>query len=404
MTAPETVRILNALAAGGAEARFVGGCVRDAVLGRPVKDVDIATDAPPERVMALLRQAGIEVVPTGLDHGTVTALVNHRPYEITTLRRDVETDGRHARVVFTDDWEADAARRDLTINALSLSPDGTLHDPFGGCRDLLAGRVRFVGDPRRRIEEDVLRLLRWFRFYAHYGRPPPDAAALAACREMAPRLGTLSAERVRAELLRLLAAPDPAPVVRLMRDEGVLAQVLPEATAIDRLDRMVRIENMIGAAEPDPVLRLAALVEVDAEGAQTLAARLRLSKTERDRITAMAAPPARFGPDTSPAELRRAAYRLGVATVRDLVLHGWASAGKNAEADRWRELFAAVEDWHPPRFPLSGRDAIALGVPRGPRIGRLLKAVEEWWIAGDFAADRDSCLARLAEEARRDAG
>ncbi|MFQ5959208.1 MAG: CCA tRNA nucleotidyltransferase, partial [Alphaproteobacteria bacterium] len=235
MTVRATRAVVDALRAQGAEVRFVGGCVRDAVAGRKVTDVDIATPDPPETVIRLLEAAGIRVVPTGIKHGTVTAVVARRPFEITTLRRDVETYGRHAKVAFTDDWTADAARRDFTINALFCAPDGTLYDPFGGLDDLRAGRVRFVGDAVQRIREDVLRLLRFFRFYAHYGRPPPDAEALAACRAMALALPSLSGERVCAELLRLLAADDPAAVLELMIEADVLEFVLPEVAGVGAL-------------------------------------------------------------------------------------------------------------------------------------------------------------------------
>src|SRR5215510_13136350 len=218
MIAAETVAVMAALSSAGGEARFVGGCVRDALLGRPVTDVDIATHEPPERVMNLLSRAGIKAVPTGIKHGTVTAVIGRKHFEITTLRRDVETYGRHARVEYTNDWAADAARRDFTMNALFCSLDGTIYDPFGGLADLREHRVRFVGDAEARIREDVLRLLRFFRFYAHYGAPPPDAAALAACRALAPLLPTLSGERVCGETLKLLLAPEPASVFATMRD------------------------------------------------------------------------------------------------------------------------------------------------------------------------------------------
>ena len=221
MTAPATRAVTEALSAEGATVRFVGGCVRDAVLGRDAKDVDIATPDPPETVIALLEAAGLKAVPTGIAHGTVTAVADGTPFEVTTLRHDVETDGRHAKVAFTDDWVADAARRDFTLNALYCDADGALYDPVGGIEDARRGRVRFVGDARARIEEDALRLLRFFRFHAHYGRGEADATALAACRELAPLLANLSGERLRDETLKLLAAPESAPVVALMIDMGV---------------------------------------------------------------------------------------------------------------------------------------------------------------------------------------
>lgn len=404
MTAPETGAVVGALTADGAEVRFVGGCVRDAVIGRPVKDIDIATHDAPERVMALLAKAGITVVPTGLKHGTVTAVIGKAHFEITTLRRDVETFGRHATVAFTNDWAEDAARRDLTINALFCDPDGRLFDPCGGLADLKARRVRFVGDAETRIREDVLRLLRFFRFYAHYGTPPPDAEALAAARKLAPLLPTLSGERVRAETLKLLLAPDPAAVVALMRDDGVLAHFLPEGTNVARLAALVTVEGIAPARlvpQADAIRRLAALLDGGAPAAEAVARRLRLSNAERERLTALAAGPWPAADPDGPAR-RRLLYQLGVERFRDATLYAWADAlAGTAVADRyetegWIGLLAASEI-APPVFPLRGRDALELGLPAGPEVGRLIAAVEDWWIDGDFRADRAACLARLAE-------
>jgi len=397
MTSPKTRAVLDALAAGAVGVRFVGGCVRDAVIGRKNSDIDLATDAPPERVMELLETAGLKVVPTGLAHGTVTAVSGGTPYEITTLRHDVETDGRRAVVAFTDDWEADAARRDFTMNALSLEAGGLLYDPFGGIEDLRAGRVRFVGDPRQRLTEDVLRLLRFFRFHAHYGRPPPDGEALAACREMAHMLPRLSAERVRVELLKLLAAPDPAPVIRLMRDEGVLDHFLARATAIDRLDRMVAIESGIGLC--DPLRRLAALLPVDGDTARHLAQGLRLSNNERERLASMAAPGVNLSPDLDGPARRRALYATGAEAWSDLVLSAWSAGAAGPDDDSWHDLFGESQGWERPRFPLTGRDAKKLGIEEGALMGELLRAAEAWWIEGDFRADREECLAWLTRQA-----
>jgi poly(A) polymerase len=313
------------------------------------------------------------------------------------LRCDVETDGRHAKVEFTDDWRADAARRDLTFNAMSLSPDGTLHDYFGGYDDLMAGRVRFVGDAAMRIEEDVLRLLRFFRFFAHYGKPPPDAEALAACRAAAPKLPGLSGERLQAETLKLLAASNPAPVVALMRDQQVLQHLLPEAQSVATLAALVMIERNLGR-ESDPILRLAALIEGGAENARKAAWRLRLSNADRDRLVA-ALEAASLSPSLDDRSRRLALYHLGWEAFHDRVLLSWASAGVNPDDPQWSALLAASET-PPPVFPLQGRDLLALGIKAGRRMGELLKELEAWWIEGDFRADRKTCL----EEAKRRAG
>ncbi len=404
MTAPTTRAVVDALTAEGAEVRFVGGCVRDSLLGRPVRDIDIATPDPPERVIRLLENAGIRAVPTGLDHGTVTAVADGAKFEITTLRVDVETDGRHARVAFTDDWRADAARRDFTVNALFLAPDGRLFDPFGGRADLARGRIRFVGDPETRIREDVLRLLRFFRFYATYGRPPPDPDALAACRRLAPLLPGLSGERVAGELFRLLVAPGAAATLALMREAGVLDAFLPEARRLDRLEALVAVEAEAGVA-PDALRRLAAMLEGGAEAARAVAERLRLSRAERERLQRLAAPPTRLAADLDERATGLALYELGAGTVRDLVLLEWAQARASgtgsAEADSgWRSLLRAAGSWRKPAFPLGGDDVIALGVPEGPEVGRLLGAVERWWAEGGFRAGREACLARLRQLAK----
>ncbi|HEY3911978.1 MAG TPA: CCA tRNA nucleotidyltransferase [Stellaceae bacterium] len=396
---PATRAVLDALSAGGAEARFVGGAVRDALLGRPLlgtspgTDIDIATPAPPERVIELLTKSGIKVVPTGVAHGTVTAVVPPRHFEITTLRRDVETYGRRARVAFGADWAADAARRDFTINAIFLGADGAIDDPVDGLADLAAGRVRFVGDPATRIAEDVLRILRYYRFEARFGSGGGDPPARNACRAAARLLATLSAERFAQELIKLLDAADPVAALGMMQQDGVLAVVLPEAVRLDRLGRLVAIEP-----ERDPLRRLAALIEVDRQGAVALAERLRLSNTCRDRLSGLARPwPAELDPDVQQprdrAAQRRALYRLGAERCRDLALLMMANGERDTE---WlAALHSLARDWQRPVFPLSGRDVTALGIAPGPRVGALLDAIERWWEAGDFAADRTQCLARL---------
>ncbi|HUK60186.1 MAG TPA: CCA tRNA nucleotidyltransferase [Stellaceae bacterium] len=385
MTAAPTRAVLAALGSGNA--RFAGGPVRDALLGRDVVDIDIATSLEPEEVMRRLAAAGIAVVPTGLAHGTVTAVIAPRHFEITTLRRDVETFGRHARVEFTADWAADARRRDFTMNALYLDAAGAVFDHVGGLADLRAGRVRFVGDARERIREDVLRLLRFYRFSAHYAAGPFDEDGRAAARELKDLLPRLSAERVAAELLKLLAASDPAAALALMAEDGVLARILPEARGLALLAALVPLEPA-----PDPVRRLAALVADDARSAEAAARRLKLKTSERARIVAIAAPPFPVMLSGDDATQRRALYRLGAARYADLVLMRAAAEGKGARATA---LLAFAAAWKKPRFPLKGADLVARGLAPGPEVGELLGAIELWWEAGDFRADRKAALAEL---------
>jgi poly(A) polymerase len=387
MTEPAARAMLAALGGSG---RFVGGGVRAALLGRQWGVVDSATPLLPEQVMRRLEAAGIKAVPTGLAHGTVTAVAPPRHFEITTLRRDVETYGRHARVAFTDDWAADAARRDFTMNALFLDAEGNVFDPMGGLADLRAGRVRFVGDASTRIREDVLRLLRFYRFHAHYGRDEADAEARAACRALAPLLPSLSGERVAAELLKLLRAVDPVPTLRLMKDDGVLAVLLPEATRLDRLAGLVALEDA-----PDAIRRLAAPLE---RGAAEVAERLKLSAAERDRLIALGAPDAAIDLTADEKAQRRLAYRRGIDLYRDQVL---LAGAVTSAAERVRALLALAEAWRAIKFPLRGRDVTALGIPAGPEVGRLLAEIEERWEADDFSADRRALLAELKRRVAR---
>lgn len=380
-------RLLAALAASEIEARFVGGCVRDALLGVETGDIDIATPARPEAVMAALSAAKIKALPTGLAHGTVTAVVQPRIFEITTLRRDVETDGRHAVVAFDAGWTEDAARRDFTINAIYLAPDGAVYDPVGGQADLAAYRVRFVGDPATRIVEDVLRILRYYRFEARFGQGEGDAAARAACRAAAGKLPTLSAERVSRELLRLIAGPDPVRVLAMMRDDGVLAAILPEATRLDRLHALLPLST-------DQILRLAALIESDRARVTGLGERLQLPAKDRKRLAALAKPwPLNAGSDAKAQRL--ALYQIGRETFRDIAL---LLQAEEALIDTGlADMLKLAEEWKPPVFPLGGDDVTALGIGPGPRVGSALSAVRRWWEDGDFTANRAACLARLRE-------
>ena len=396
MATPATRAVIDALSADGADVRFVGGCVRDVLLGRESNDIDIGTPDPPERVLALLERAGIETrtVPRGIAHGTVTALADGERYEITTLRRDERTDGRHAEVAFTDDWREDAARRDFTINAMSATPDGVLFDYFGGQEDLAAGRVRFVGDPATRIAEDHLRLLRFFRFYAWYGKGEPDEAALNACKDAAHTIPSLSGERVQAEMMKLLAAPAPVPAIERMREIGVLYHLLPGAQKTALLTWLV--ENARSDTEPDPIRRLAALVAT-AENlvGQAVANRWRLSADDSARLAALAAPEFALAPALDRQAQRRLIYRLGPEHFRDLVLLAWAAEPKSESEPAWQAMLETAERWEAPTLPVQGADVLARGIPEGPEVGRLLTAVEEWWIERDFAPDRAALLERL---------
>ena len=394
--APATLAVFDALeAAGGADCvRFVGGCVRNALIGQPVADIDLATRLTPEAVIAALKAAGLKAVPTGVEHGTVTAVSARQPFEITTLRRDVETDGRRAVVAFTDDWAEDAHRRDFTLNALYAARDGTIFDPTGhGVADARAGRIVFVGEPRARIGEDYLRILRFFRFAAWYGKGPPDAAALAACVALKDQLTGLSAERIAKELLKLLAADDPRSTVALMAREGVLGVILPGELNVARFEGLVAVEEAMFEAEA--VLRLAALLPDDQVGAAQVAGRLRLSNAERDRIVAALGPGPELKSWLSPREIRRALYQVGPQAFRDRVKLAWARSGGTAATAQWRGMIALGEGWTAPALPVTGEDAIAAGAPRGPMVGQVLREVEAWWIDQDFPADRLAAIEKL---------
>lgn len=403
---PATRQVIEALTADGSEARFVGGCVRDGLLNRPVRDIDIATPNPPETVMALLDSRGIKTVPTGLAHGTVTALCGGRSFEITTLRRDEMTDGRHAQVAFTKSWREDAARRDFTINTLSSDLDGRVWDPFDGLADLGGRRVRFVGDPETRIGEDVLRILRFFRFNAHYGLGAPDHPGMVACRKLAARLTELSAERIAAELLKLLAAPDPTPVVTVMRAEGIFAPILPELEFPDRLKVLVWLESRalirphIG---PDPLRRLACLLPPDGHAARSVGHRLHLSNDQTDRLCAIVEgwPSVSAGMEFKMA--RRMLHRTGADLFRDQVLVAWSEdrrvndLSSSALTAHWTGLLDLADGWRPLLFPLRGQDALDLGLTPGPAIGTLLSQVEAWWEDQDYRPDHAACLTRLKD-------
>ncbi len=396
--------LLGALNEGGEEARIAGGAVRNALLGEAVADIDIATTTVPEETARRAEAAGFKAVPTGAEHGTITVVANGKPYEVTTLRDDIETDGRRAKVRFGRDWTRDAERRDFTINALYATPDGGIVDLVGGLADLDSRTIRFIGNAETRIREDYLRILRFFRFFAWYGSGRPDAEGLKACARLKDGLDRLSAERVWMELKKLLAAPDPSRALLWMRQAGVLSRVLPESEkwGIDLIHPLVKAEADLGWPA-DPLLRLEALVPPEAGRVEALAGRLKLSSAEATRLERWAAQP---GVPANMAEtaLARALYEGDQQAAIDRLRHSLAIArGKAAsddqamvEAGKLSRLLKFAEAWKRPEFPIKGRDLSAAGFKPGPRMGEVLKLLEAEWIASGFKPDRDALLARAA--------
>jgi poly(A) polymerase len=384
--------VLAALDGDGEEARIVGGAVRNALLGEPHGDIDIATTALPREVIRRVEAAGFKAVPTGVEHGTVTIVAAGQPFEVTTLREDVETFGRHATVVFGRDWKRDAERRDFTINALSLSRDGTVHDYVGGFADIEARRVRFIGDAARRIAEDYLRILRFFRFHAAYGEGTPDPEGLAACIEGRAGLEQLSRERVRMEMVKLLVAKHAVPTLALMTETGLLEQVLGGVVLLASCANMAKLEAALALAA-DPVRRLGALAVSVIEDAERLRERLRLTNAEYERLASMADGWWQISTSWSEHEARVLLYRLGGARFTDRVLLAWTRAPQGAADPTWHALATLPARWSAPAFPLKAADFIARGVPKGPRLGAALAAAEEAWIAAGFPADAPAVVA-----------
>jgi len=401
---PGLQRIFSLLNADGGEARVVGGAVRNALMGLPVGDIDMATTLPPQDVVERAKEAGIKAVPTGIDHGTVTLVVDGEGYEVTTLRRDVTTDGRHAEVAFGTDWKEDAERRDLTINALYADASGEVIDLIGGLADIETKTVRFIGDAATRIAEDHLRILRFFRFFAYYGSGRPDADGLRASARAKDKLSTLSAERVWGEMKKLLSADDPSRALLWMRQAGVLAQILPETEkwGIDSIHGLVATEQALGW-KPDPMLRLASIIPPGAERVTDLSSRLRMSKNEAARLDQWAKAPA-VDPSLAETALDRLLYRQGVEGVKTRLKLALSSARADMSAGeaamqkiaKLSTLLARAEKFNKPSFPLSGADVLAAGLPAGPQVGEVLSELEAAWVDGNFAADRETLLARLA--------
>ena len=383
LDAPATRAVLDALATAGHPARVVGGAVRNALLGQPVADIDIATPARPEQVVAAVERAGFSAIPTGIAHGTVTVVAHRQALEVTTLRRDVSTDGRRATVAFTDDWALDASRRDFTINALYCDRDGRLYDPVGGWPDIEARRVRFIGVADERIAEDYLRILRFFRFHAAYATGEPDAAAMTACARGLAGVAQLSAERIRAELVKLLVAPGALAAVGAMGDIGLLAFILGSAPRPGVLAAVVAAETALDAV-PDAMLRLSGLAVAVADDLPRLAARLRLATAERQALLILDDALAASLAGTDERQSRRLVYALGAAASwRRAVALLALSPAAQSEA---RTIAAVATRWQPPRLPVGGADLLRRGLTPGPQVGVLLAKLEAWWVENDFPA------------------
>jgi poly(A) polymerase len=391
--------LLALLDRDGEEARVIGGAVRNTLLAEPVGDIDIATTATPDAVIARVEAAGFKAVPTGIEHGTVTVVAEGRPHEVTTLREDVETDGRRAKVAFGRDWRRDAERRDFTMNALSVGRDGTIYDYVGGLDDLAARRVRFIGAPATRIAEDYLRILRFFRFHAAYGHGAPDPAGLAACIAAHQHLERLSRERVRMEVFKLLVAAQAVPALAVMSEAGLLISVLAGVPLLPSLRNMTQIEAALGLA-PDPVRRLGALALFIVEDADRLRERLRLANAEHERLCAMADGWWRISAANAEQDGHATLYRLGRERFTDRVLLAWTRSAAGVADANWHEFARLPERWAAPDFPLKAADFLRRGLAKGPGLGAALRAAEEVWIAADFPTD-PADVAAIADAAAR---
>jgi poly(A) polymerase len=388
-------RVLELLNGNGEEARVVGGAVRNALLKIPIGDIDIATTAVPDEVIRRAKAAGIKSVPTGVEHGTVTLVLDAHPFEVTTLREDTETFGRKARVAFGRDWVADARRRDFTINGLSVDADGVVYDHVGGLEDIGARRVRFIGDPNQRIAEDYLRILRFFRIHAAYGAGEPDRAGYLACIAGRAGLANLSAERVRMEMLKLMVAEGTVAAIVAMADGGLLLPIFGGIAYTGPFAAMVAAERVLGLV-PDPVRRLAALAVAVTEDAKRVASRLRLTNAETRMLDSMGHRWWRLaGMDEATA--RRRLYRLGADRYRDRLMLAWARAGADGNFDRWRELATLPARWSPPKFPLKAADFMARGIAEGPALGHVLALAEDAWLAAEFPLD-EAALKTIADQ------
>ena len=396
LTSGPPARVLKLLDGNGEEARVIGGAVRNALLNVPIGDIDIATTAVPAEVVRRAKAAGIKSVPTGIEHGTVTLVVGAQPIEVTTLRQDTETFGRKAKVAFGRDWVGDAHRRDFTINALSVGADGLVHDYTGGLEDIAARRVRFIGDAKARIEEDYLRILRFFRFHAAFGTGELDRPGYLACIAARAGLAALSAERLRMEMLKLLVTDGALGTVTSMIDGGILLLVFGGIAYLGPFAAMIAAERRLGV-KADPIRRLGALGVAVTEDARRLVSRLRLSNAEAKRLDSMGHRWWRLA-GMDEARARRRLYRLGEEAYRDRLMLAWARAGRDADPKPWRELALLPERWSAPKFPLKAADFMARGIAEGPVLGQVLALAEDAWLAADFPLDSPS-IGTIADQA-----
>ena len=386
LTSGALPRLLEVLDCDGEHARVVGGAVRNALLSASIHEIDVATTAVPEEVVRRVEAAGFKAVPTGIAHGTITVVIDKHPFEVTTLRQDVETYGRHAKVEFGHDWQGDAHRRDFTINALSVTRDGTVYDYVGGLADLAARRVRFIGDARQRIAEDYLRILRFFRFHAAYGDGHPDPVGLHACIAGRDGLEQLSRERVRMELMKLITAPRAAPTLAAMSDAGLLQRVLGTVPRVASFENMAKAESAVGETG-DPVRRLGALAVTIAEQAELLWQKLRLTNSEHERLASMGEAWRQLSPERGEQAARALLYRLGPQKFTDASLLAWARSQATTHDEAWHRLATLPARWSAPVFPLKAADFIKRGLTPGPALGAAMRAAEEAWIAAGFPSD-----------------
>lgn len=395
LASPDVRAVLDALGT----ARLVGGCVRNSLLGLSVDDIDIATPLMPDAVARAVTARGMKAIDTGAEHGTLTVIFNSRPFEVTTLRRDVSTDGRRATVAFTTDWEEDAARRDFTINALYADADGRVHDYHNGVADLRAGIVRFIGDADMRISEDHLRILRLFRIHAWYGRGEIDAVAMRACRDGRAKIRALSGERIQKEMLKLLRAGRPVHAVRAMQDIHVLEEIVPGGVDVDALSRLCDIDAA-NTYPPDPILRLGVMLS-GGEAGRHLASRWRLSNDDRARLLGIFKLGDVLAERPDLRQFQRLLYRHGQDAMATQVKAGWARSGDVRDDEDWKSLLTFASGWVRPVLPIDGGDVLRAGVPEGPLVGQVLNAVETWWIEADFPDDEARVQARLRDEVGR---